>query len=648
MASTAPSVTEMTAALRSVPGIGGKLADRLAAAIRDTGVFADPAKTLTRLSLPGFGPARLGAAAQAIEAWVRSESFRQLRAVLQPAGFGPIEVSRIVAGMRDLGVENPAEAVLANPYDLLLLDWLTWKQVDGFARTRLPAADERRAAGALCAATYSLVRRGHTCVPRGKVVAIAAKLASVDMDHLGRMLNQVAGNDGRLRQERFGERIAVYPRPLFFAERLIAAVAARRLNSGWSADLPEGAGDAGAVLAALRRTGLCAITGPAGTGKTSLVREILRLLGPSREAALLAPTGKAARVLAQRCDHEADTVHHWLGLAPDATHPLLDSGRGTPSDGQAPTLIVVDEASVLDVPLAARLFAQATDSAILLVGDPHQLPPVGPGQPLRDLIRAGLPQVQLTTIYRQRTGGLVLENAHRVLAAGESGGPLELRAGSAFDIHPAATGAEVQRLAVERAVALGPEVQVLTAQKAGIGGLHALNADLRSHWNAGAGAAAFHPGDRVICTRNSRVHGTDPDGRLVGLYNGMGGEVVAAGDGDVEVRFDGPVPVRGEFQPDEAEDMLELAWALTVHRAQGSEWPGVILAIPPEHSAMWTWQLLYTAITRAREHVCLVGDLDVIRGVGARSSVDREGHIVDRIRAALHQDRRAAPLRTDF
>jgi exodeoxyribonuclease V alpha subunit len=337
-----------------------------------------------------------------------------------------------------------------------------------------------------------------------------------------------------------------------------------------------------------------------------------------------APTGRAAKRLSEATRRPASTVHRLLewGRRSDGGAPprrAFQRGDDRPLDAD---LIVVDEASMLDLPLARALFDAVRPGAqLLLVGDVDQLPSVGPGQVLRDLIDSGAVAVaRLTEVFRQAEGSGIVENAHQILRGRVpvSGARDDARAD--FYLVPAADAERAQELAVrlckERipsAFGLDPlrDVQVLSPMHRGAAGTQGLNRALQEALNPGgepAGDGRLRLGDKVIQLRNDYERD---------VFNGDVGFVAAlagAGLGDeadavAEVDFDGrrvryELPALGD---------LELAYALSVHKSQGSEYPAVILLMLPEHHVMLQRNLLYTAITRGKRLVVIVGAAEALR-----------------------------------
>lgn len=410
------------------------------------------------------------------------------------------------------------------------------------------------------------------------------------------------------------------------------------------------------LIVSARRYGI--VTGGPGTGKTTTLREALDVLDArGSRYVLCAPTGKAAQRMCEATGRPALTIHRLLGYRPGAG---WKHNRHNPLE--ALDLVVVDESSMIDIQLYAALMAALPYSTrIMFVGDADQLPPVGPGRPFADLVEGApdlVPMVRLTEVHRSAADSWICKNARRVLA-GES---CDLRNAHDFQWHSVRSAGDimpvVRRLVLEhndrfRTSTESPasnELQVLIPMRAGDAGIRAANKTLQAALNPaggldeleGTGVAdhassdgngndnddddssgemivndvVYRLGDRVIQTRNN-YNAADK----LGVFNGEIGTVVSAGKAEIMVSFP---PVSGrervvEYKPDTVYD-IEHAYALTIHRTQGSEFPHVLIVCHSSHARMLSRQLLYTAITRGKRSVIMVGDE---RGVAAAIKNDR-------------------------
>lgn len=344
--------------------------------------------------------------------------------------------------------------------------------------------------------------------------------------------------------------------------------------------------------------GVTLLTGGPGTGKSRTVDAVVRLVSArGKRVALAAPTGRAAKRLEELAGAPASTLHRLLGA--QGTSGEFARGSLWPLDAE---VVVVDEVSMLDAELAAALVDACADGThLLLVGDPAQLPSIGAGRVLGDLVDSALlPRSDLLTLYRQAEGGTIAR-----LAAAVRAGDLPPVDDPAREV--VVVPARGSALAAHRTVqlvtdsiprALGipaAEVQVVTPVHSGAAGTAALNAALKAVLNPGPGRhRGFDTGDRVVATANHLD---------AGFANGEVGVVTGtAGGGALTVAF-----ATGDSEvPADALGDLRHGWAITVHRAQGSEWPAVVAVLPPEAGRMLTRPLVYTAFTRARRHLSVV------------------------------------------
>ncbi|HVA61626.1 MAG TPA: AAA family ATPase [Mycobacteriales bacterium] len=372
-----------------------------------------------------------------------------------------------------------------------------------------------------------------------------------------------------------------------------------------------------AAVAAAAAHGVSLLTGGPGTGKSRTVAALVKLAHEhDHRLALAAPTGRAAKRLEELTGEPAGTLHRLLG-AQGRTGNFV-RGESWPLDAD---VVVVDETSMLDVELAAALLDACADGThLVLVGDPAQLPSIGPGRVLGDIVDSAVtPVTELTTLHRQAIGGAIARLASSVrtgeLPAIDPPGPqpevVVVPAGGA----EAAARRTVQLVtdSIPRALGIPTEdIQVCTPVHRGPAGTVALNQALKSILNEGPGArGGFDPGDRVVATANHLDLGfaNGEVGVVVALSDGGGLEVVF-GTGLVEV----PAAVLGD---------LAHGWAITVHRAQGSEWPAVVAVLPAEAGGLLSRPLVYTAFTRAERHLSIVHACGpalahAVRAVGAR------------------------------
>ncbi|MGY1915160.1 AAA family ATPase [Blastococcus sp. SYSU DS0973] len=598
------------------PGLGKRTAAELPAA----GITGPDDVTADRLTkLPRVGRQR---AERLFSSFLAAAPTYEVVQMLVTAGLP----AKLAAGVADGLGPDAARRLRDDPWALLGLPGVTLGDADRLAIAVLAGADRqdaRRGRAIVGLTLRTATRDGHTVLPIDLVVAAlraegigdpaAAVVAAVDS---GEVLeheppepefdeDRVGGEDGAapgpslrtLSLARFGmaeEAVAEgVARLAAAAERIADPASVRSVAKG----LDEAQKQA---VAQVLSAGVSLLTGGPGTGKSRTVAAVVKLLqAKGTDVALAAPTGRAAKRLEELTDHPAVTVHRLLGA--QGASGGFSRNEEWPLDAD---VVVVDEASMLDVELTAALLEACPDGThLLLVGDPAQLPSIGPGHVLGDLIDSGVvPVTELTTLYRQAEGGAIA----RLASAVRSG---ELPPVDSPDrevvVVPATGSAEASRRVVQlvtdsipRALGIEPAaVQVVTPVHRGPAGTIELNKALKAKLNPGDGAVfGFDPGDRVVATANHL------DLEPTGFANGEVGVVTGTGEGSLNVDFSsGPVTVNGQALFD-----LRHGWAITVHRAQGSEWPGVVVVLPPEAGGMLSRPLVYTALTRAQRHLSIV------------------------------------------
>ena len=535
------------------------------------------------------------------------------------------------------------DALTENPY--LLCDEyyeIDFGLADALAlNLGLPRLSEERAdAGILYTMTFNL-NNGHTFIPVEKLVGAACTLLSDDdvvfeepraMESIERLAAR-----GQVVREIIAGRDAVYLRQMYEAEDFLAGclkqLAAQTYTYDFDLDelldaLEQDADVAYAPLqkkaiATAAKCGVSILTGGPGTGKTTAVRGMLRVFEAlGLETVLAAPTGRAAKRLSELCGMEAKTIHRLLeaGYGPGGklafqrclTNPL-DCG-----------VVVLDEVSMVDISLMqALLAAMPTGARLVLVGDADQLPPVGPGNFLRDLITSGCVRVtQLTEIFRQAQKSDIVMNAHAI-----NEGRMPVPSGKDGDFFlmkkadPAAvlqTVTELCRDRLPRYYGLSPsQIQVLTPSRRQGAGTAQLNRRLQEALNPATpeknekrfGDTVFREGDRVMQIRNNYDivwERMDNHEQGTGMFNGDVGEILQIFPGQecLIVKFDDKLATYTFDMLDE----LELAYAMTVHKAQGSEFEAVIVALSAGvPRRLLTRNILYTAITRAKKLLVIVG-----------------------------------------
>jgi len=611
------------------PGLGRALAE----ALSEAGITGPEQVTEQRLAgLPRVGAVR---ARRLMSGWVGALHVYEVARIVVPAGLPARVAGRAVDALGG----GAARLLREDPWRLLELADLRIVDADRVAVAAIPGVrkdDPRRGRALVGHVLARAGRDGHTVQPAGVVASLLQAEGAPDPAAAvgaacaaGTVLAvQAADGTALLGLDRY----AMAEDGIAEALARLGATAKPIESAAGSADDALDAAQRAAVQSALQH-GVSVLTGGPGTGKSRTVSALVELAtAAGRRVALAAPTGRAAKRLEELCDAPASTLHRLLGAqairsAGDGADGGRTVGATTFARGEAWPLdadvVVVDEASMLDVELAAALLeACAEGTHLLLVGDPAQLPSIGPGRVLADLIESGAaPVTELSTLYRQAEGGAIAR-----LATAVRGGTLPPvdSADREVVVVPAGGSAEAAHRVVQlvtdsipRALGIPPDdVQVVTPVHRGPAGTIELNAALKARLNPHAGGptvAGFDPGDRVVATANHL------DLEPVGFANGEVGVVTEVGDGAVTVEFPaGPATVSGRALAD-----LRHGWAVTVHRAQGSEWPAVVAVLPPEAAGMLSRPLVYTALTRARRHLSVVHAAGpvlarAVREVGAR------------------------------
>jgi exodeoxyribonuclease V alpha subunit len=639
IAAEEPATTEGIAAYLGsglVKGIGPATAARIVGAFgtETLRVIETDAERLREVK--GLGRKRIAELVAAVQA---QRDVQDVMVFLRAHGLGPGMAARIVKRYGN----GAAALIRSNPFRLAdEVIGIGFKRADQLARELgiAAAAPERIRAGLLH--VLALAARDGDCYLREDELARRAGELLFDP---GAPTEPIAAEMPRLIES--GQLVTrpdtddpsrkrVYPQLLFHAEASVAAHVLRlaRQAAGallehaenavaWfeqsgSLDLTEG--QRTALVSALRSP-LSVITGGPGVGKTTIIRGLAKILAAKRKTLLLAaPTGRAAKRLEESTGQFARTIHRLLEYQP-GLHRFLKDDR----DPLAGDMLVVDEASMLDVQLADQLLrAVPAGMSVVLVGDADQLPSVGPGNVLADLMRSGtVPTTRLTEIFRQRRDSHIVAAAHGVLrgavptSGGEHADFFFLETPDNARTRQLVSDLVAQRL--PRAFGFEPltDIQVLCPMYRGDAGADTINADLQALLNPrGAhierAGRTLREGDKVMQIRNNYE---------LDVFNGDAGRIVGidAAASKLRIRF-----VHKEVEVPFADlDQIVPAYAITVHRAQGSEYPCVIVPLATDHFMMLRRNLLYTAITRGRRLVVLVGSAKAL-GMAVRN--DQEAH----------------------
>jgi exodeoxyribonuclease V alpha subunit len=619
-----------------IKGIGPKTAERIVDHFGLGTLEVIEAEPKRLIEVPGLGPKRTALIAAA---WEEQKAIKEVMVFLQG-----VEVSTSIAVRIYKKYGDASISVVKNqPYRLAAEVWgIGFLTADRIARAvGIPADSPERVKAGLQYALSQATDAGHCYLPEERLIADAVKLLQVDTGLVIDCLGELAADpEGVVREavpdpeDPEGTVTAVFLVPFHRAELSLAGQVRRLLRSepggredrlaafqgvDWERALVWLARRTGAELAPEQRDAVrlaltervAVLTGGPGCGKSFTVRSVVELArAKGAKVVLAAPTGRAAKRLSELTGAEASTVHRLLELKPggDAAYD-----RDRPLDAD---LVVVDEASMLDLLLANKLVKAVPPGAhLLLVGDVDQLPSVGAGEVLRDLLAEGgpVPAVRLTRIFRQAQQSGVVTNAHRINA----GIPPVTQGLADFFLFVEEDTEQAGRLAVDVAARRIParfgldarrDVQVLAPMHRGPAGAAVLNGLLQQAVTPARpglpekrfGGRVFRVGDKVTQIRNNYEKGAN------GVFNGTVG-VVSGLDVD-EQRLTVVTDEDEEVGYDFAElDELAHAYAVTIHRSQGSEYPCVVIPVTMSAWMMLQRNLLYTAVTRAKKLVVLVG-----------------------------------------
>ena len=616
----------------SVKGIGPATASLIVNRFGDDSldVMLNSWEELTKIK--GISAAK---AQQISKSFRRQVGVRMLMEFVCSFGLRPILAMRMYKYYGD----EALEALRANPYILCgSMIGGTFAEADAMAlELGIEEHSKNRLGAAILFELSHNTGNGHCFIPREKLAAVTGELIGVEPEDVDECLEELI-EGGQLCYEEIAGCRACYLPELYEAERdaaeQFARMSKRRFNDRVDVQklLSRLESSQGIRYAPMQRSTLelalknqiVVITGGPGTGKTTSIRAILAMFEQlGLKTLLTAPTGRAAKRMTELTGQEASTVHRLLGAKfdEDSDHVVFTKDESDRLDCDA---VILDECSMVDICLMdALLKALPPDARLVMVGDADQLPPVGPGNVFSALIRSQvIPTVRLTEIFRQNEGSKIIRNAH-MINRGEHPDLAE-NSGDFFRLKRLQAGTSVEtitQLCSQRLpgkMGIPPEdIQVLSPTRKGELGTANLNRALQAVLNPPGkekkeklfGDAVFREGDRVMQIKNNydilwkNASGTESG---TGIYNGDIG-VIDAIDPEAEtitVDFDGRIAGFGFDSLIE----LEHAWAITVHKAQGSEYRAVILALSPGSQMLLTRGVLYTAVTRAKELMIMVGD----------------------------------------
>lgn len=605
-----------------IRGIGKKYAKRLVERFGEN-VFDILENEPQRLrEVDGIGPKRID---QILRSWEQHRAVRDLMLFLQKYGISQSFAPRLLAQYGS----NTIEQIRRNPYQLALdIKGIGFKRADALAeRLGIPRESIERVKAGVYYLLYEMAEDGHCFYPADPLIEQAVSVLEVGHDLVVSALNALQSEKRVVLEILPDETRAVYLTPLYRHEVGVAQLLTRLSRTpklfpkmDAEAELERFEQHYRFTLATQQRHavataikgGVMVITGGPGTGKTTIIRTILTILQSAGiRVHLAAPTGRASKRMQELTGYDASTIHRLLQYSPQEGKFLRNPQNPLRTD-----FLIVDETSMLDITMAYHLLrALPATASVLFVGDVDQLPSVGPGNFLRDLILSEtVPTVALHEVYRQAQESMIITNAHRINQGQMPALPRKIGKTDFLFVEaegPEQVLEEIKRLAVvdlPKHAGFSPtrDIQVITPMHRGLIGAQNLNRELQQVLNPNSpgierGGMTFKVGDKVMQTANDY----DKD-----VFNGDIGFITNIDREEqlLKVRFDQRLVVYDFSELDQ----LELAYAITVHKSQGSEYPAVIMPVHTTHALMLQRNLLYTAITRGKRLVCLVGQTKAI------------------------------------
>ena len=603
----------------AIAGIGEAMAHRLVQKFGKETLEIIEKKPSRLTEVAGVGKKT---AAKIHASYMEKEELRETMLWLEMHGVSGAYAARIFETYSSFAIEVMEKHPYRLARDVAGIGFLT---ADAIAKSAGIAEDSKeRIEAGLGHALLTVSQQGHCCIPAPALTERAAKLLGTPTEEVREVLKEALSAE-RLAFEEVGAETLIYPpwlyraekrtaQMLFFLQQKAAVLPAEKA----AAIVADWERAAGITLAAEQQQAVAAVldhavfvlTGGPGTGKTTVVRGMIAVLESQGLSVLLgAPTGRAAKRLAEATGRKAETVHRLLGaqggIEADGS-PVFEKDADDPLDADA---IILDEVSMMDIVLMEHFLEAVPEGArVILVGDVDQLPAVGPGSVLKDILRSGaVPSVRLKEVFRQSGEGTIVLNAHAI----NRGRMPQFAVGGDFEFLEMPD----EETAARRIVALCREelpregfsaleaVQVLSPMHRTPCGVDNLNRLLQAALNPPAPEKAefrnstltLRVGDKVMQTKNDYTKG---------VFNGDIGFIREVSADGVKVRYS--EELTADYEPNELM-MLTLAYAMSVHKSQGSEYPVIVLPLVAAHHIMLQRNLLYTAVTRAKKKVVLLG-----------------------------------------
>jgi len=524
-----------------------------------------------------------------IRSWKNQRNIAELLSALCTYG---LSVSYAKKALHHFGTDA-VKIIRENPYALTELQGIGFYRADVIAKMNGIRADhpERIKAAILYIMENATYSEGHCYLPEEELINRAGKILSIETPAIANRLH-----DSDMSEKLYSKNERVYLKYIYSAELLVSE---KIINMAYSKNellLPVGNLDLTeeqhkAVVSSLSRKLTC-ITGLPGTGKTTIIRELVSILEKNGyRYHLAAPTGKAAKRIHEQTGREAKTIHRLLEFGRDGT---FSRNEKNPLEGQ---FIIIDESSMIDICLMSSLMRAIRNGAsIVLIGDCNQLPPIGPGNVFKEIVNKGLCHVsKLTKLHRQAENSMINIVAKKI-NTGESVG-LSRIFGEDYTFKRIDSPEEIKREIMKEVLGTS-QIQVISPMKRGVIGTMELNKSIREilFGKDDENGNNLKVGDKVIQKYNNYEKG---------VFNGEIGYVIEVDkiNGYVVIKYDDQEVVYEDYETDE----VDFAYALTVHKSQGSEYDYVVMPVCTAHYVMLFRNLLYTAVTRAKKKIILIG-----------------------------------------